>query len=109
MLLGDVLGQDLRHLRRDIGHGEINVVDAQLHHERVDELALGDNARLDELVAQAAFALFLGFKGRAELFIADDARIDKQVTESHVFHISCISLWSALRSTRSARKYCGKA
>ena len=105
VLLGDVLGKDLRHLRRDVGCGQIDVVDAQLHHERVDELALGDHAGLDELVAQASLALLLRFERSAELLVGDDTRIDKQVAESHVLHVGCISLWFACPACRFAAKH----
>ena len=81
---GDVFGQ----LHGDGDAGQVDVVHAQLHLQRVDELVLGDDAAVDEQVAQALAAGFLGLQRGLKLFIGDRAGGDEQVAQTHIGHKS---------------------
>lgn len=86
VLLGQVLGDQLGHLGRDLDVGEVDEVDAQLKLEGLDELALGEVAHGDELVAQALVGVLLLGQGALELVLGDDVRADQQVAEAGVLH-----------------------
>ena len=85
--LGEVLGHELGHRRVDLGGGEVDVVDAELHGERVDHLALGDDAGLHQLVAETTFGLLLVCQRLAELLLCDYACVNEQIAESGELHV----------------------
>ena len=57
--------------------GKVDELDAELHLKRLDELRFGDDALVDEDLAQTPVRSLLMGKRQIELFIADQPRIGK--------------------------------
>lgn len=50
-------------------------------------MPLGDNAAVDEHVAQTLAALLLGLQGGLQLFLGDGAGGDQQIAQTHIGHV----------------------
>ena len=87
VLPGDGAGHILGQLHRNRHAGQVDIVHAQLHLQSIDELPLGDNAAVDEHVAQTLAALLLGLQGGLQLFLGDGAGGDQQIAQTHIGHV----------------------
>ena len=73
----DILRDDPAHLRIDIVLGKIDELDAELHLQSLDKLRFGNDALVDEDLAQSAVRALLVRKSQIELIVADQPRIYK--------------------------------
>ena len=86
VLFRRALGQELSHFRRNGVGVQVDELHAQLAHQRVNELPLGDEAVGLQDGAQALAGVLLERQGLIQLGLGDAAAVDQQVAEFDVFH-----------------------
>ena len=84
VLLGDVLGHHLDQLGRYVHLAQVDELDAQLHLQRLDQLALGDDAVFLQHGAQALAAALLQPQALLQLLLGDQARRDQQIAQAQI-------------------------
>ena len=80
--------------------GKIDELDAELHLQSLDKLRFGNDALVDEDLAQSAVRALLVRKSQIELIVADQPRIYKSVAETLVCHSLILSTLPSWRLTQ---------
>ena len=94
IFLGDVPGQHVHQLGVGLYGGQVHKFNAQLQTQGVDELLLGDDPVIDQLLAQPLFGLLLPGQGLAQLFLRNDPGGDQQVAQPWISHLYPVLLTS---------------
>ena len=85
-LLCQVFRHKARHFRADIDPRQINIVNAQLHAKRIDQLTFRDIMMLDQRCSQTFFLLRLIVKRLFKLPFRDQSKLQKHVSQSLCTH-----------------------
>ena len=85
-LLREVFRQKLRHFRIDVHLGQVNVVDAQLHAQGINQLCLRDESVLYQYRTETLIVLFLKCKGLLQLLLIDESKLQQHLSQSLHFH-----------------------
>ena len=81
VLARDVGGDDLDHRLVDLHRGEIDRGHAEVLRQRLDEVALGHMAELDQIGSEASALLFLESEGFLKLQLRDLSALDQGLAE----------------------------
>ena len=85
-LLCQVFRHKTRQFRADIDPRQINIVNAQLHAKRIDQLTFRDIMMLDQRCSQTFFLLRLIVKRLFKLPFCDQSQLQKHVSQSLCTH-----------------------
>ena len=82
----DVLRKHLGQLRGNVDLGQVDILDAELHLQRLDQFVLRDDLIFDQHVAETVLRPLLQIQSAVQFLLGDGSRRDQQFTQSHVRH-----------------------